>query len=83
MTDSLEDFYKEYNVNLLTLFGVIILIYLSIFSLFNNISLNTPEARPWIAMIEILLWNFHKIFANIIETPYFLHRKAEYLKWHS
>ena len=56
MSDSLEDFYKEYNVNLLTLFGVIILIYLSVFSLFNNISLNTPEARPWIAMIEILLW---------------------------
>lgn len=56
MTDSLDKFYKEYNVNLLSLFGVIILIYIAIFSLFNNVSLNTPEARPWIAMIEIFLW---------------------------
>lgn len=52
----LEDFYKEYHVNLLALFGVVIIIYIGIFSLFNNISLNTPEARPWIVMIEIFLW---------------------------
>lgn len=56
MTDSLDDFYKEYHVNLIALFGVIIIIYIGIFSLFNNISLNTPEARPWIIMIEICLW---------------------------
>jgi hypothetical protein len=56
MTDSLDDFYREYHVNLIGLFGVIVIVYISIFSLFNSISLNTPEARPWIAMIEILLW---------------------------
>jgi len=56
MSDSLEEFYKEYHVNLVALFGVVILIYIAIFSVFNNVSLNTTEARPWIAMIEIFLW---------------------------
>jgi hypothetical protein len=56
MTDSLDEFYKEYHVNLIALFGVVIIIYIGIFSLFNNVSVNTPEARPWIVMIEICLW---------------------------
>ena len=55
-TYSLDDFYQSYHVNLLALFGVIIIIYIAIFSLFNNIALNTPEARPWIMMIELCLW---------------------------
>lgn len=56
MTDSLDEFYKEYHVNLIALFGVVIIIYIGIFSLFNNVSVNTPEARPWIVMIEVCLW---------------------------
>jgi hypothetical protein len=52
----LDEFYKEYHVNLIALFGVVVIIYIAIFSLFNNISLNTPETRPWIVMIEIFLW---------------------------
>lgn len=56
MTDSLDEFYKEYHVNLIVLFGVVIIIYIGIFSLFNNVSVNTPEARPWIVMIEVCLW---------------------------
>jgi hypothetical protein len=56
MTDSLDEFYKEYHLNLIVLFGVVIIIYISIFSLFNNVSVNTPEARPWIVMIEVCLW---------------------------
>jgi hypothetical protein len=56
MTDSLDEFYKEYHLNLIALFGVVIIIYIGIFSLFNNVSVNTPEARPWIVMIEICLW---------------------------
>ena len=56
MSDSLDDFYKEYHVNLVALFGVIIIVYIAIFSLFNNTSVNSPEARPWIVMIEICLW---------------------------
>jgi hypothetical protein len=52
----IDDFYNQHNVNLIALFGVIVIIYIGIFSLFNSISLNTPETRPWILMIEIFLW---------------------------
>ncbi len=52
----IDDFYNQYHVNLIALFGVIVVIYIGIFSLFNNISLNTPETRPWIQMIEVFLW---------------------------
>ena len=52
----IDDFYNQHNVNLIALFGVIVIIYIGIFSLFNSISLNTPETRPWILIIEIFLW---------------------------
>jgi hypothetical protein len=52
----IDDFYNQYHVNLIALFGVIVVIYIGIFSLFNQVSLNTPETRPWILMIEIFLW---------------------------
>lgn len=52
----IDEFYNQYHVNLIALFGVIVIIYIGIFSVFNNISLNTPETRPWILMIEIFLW---------------------------
>lgn len=54
--DSLDDFYEHYHVNLIGLFGIVVLIYVVIFSLFNNTSLNTPEARPWITIVEVFLW---------------------------
>ena len=53
---SIDDFYNKYHVNLIALFGVSVLVYIGIFSLFNHISLNTPEYKPWILMIEIVLW---------------------------
>jgi hypothetical protein len=56
MDDSLDEFYNKYHFNLILLFGVIIVIYIGIFSLFNNLTFNTPEARPWILMIELIMW---------------------------
>ena len=52
----IDEFYSKYHVNLWMLFGIIVIIYIGIFSLFNQVSLNTPESRPWILMIEIFLW---------------------------
>ena len=52
----IDDFYSQYHVNLIALFGVIVLVYIGIFSLFNHISLNNPESKPWIMMIEVFLW---------------------------
>jgi hypothetical protein len=67
MGDSLDEFYKQYHVNLIVLFGVIIVIYIGIFTIFNNYSFNTPEARPWIMMIEIIMWGLFIliIFMNL------------------
>lgn len=56
MDDSLDDFYNKYHINLIAIFGIIVVIYIVIFSLFNNASFNTPEARPWILFVEILMW---------------------------
>jgi hypothetical protein len=56
MDNSLEEFYKEYHVNLIILFGVIVVIYIGIFTLFNNFSFNTPQSRPWIILIELIMW---------------------------
>ena len=56
MDDSLDEFYNKYHFNLILLFGAIIVIYIGIFSLFNNATFNTPQARPWILMIELIMW---------------------------
>lgn len=70
MGDSLDEFYKQYHVNLIVLFGVIIVIYIGIFTIFNNYSFNTPEARPWIMMIEIIMWGLF-IFIIFMNVKYF------------
>ena len=56
MDNSFEEFYKQYHLNLIVLFGFIVVIYIGIFTLFNNFTFNTPEARPWIFMIEVIMW---------------------------
>ena len=54
--DSLDDLYKQYPINLIGLFGVVVLVYIAIFSLFNNSAMNNPVVRPWIFLVEIILW---------------------------
>jgi len=76
MTD-LDEFYKQYHVNLIGLFGIIVVVYIGIFSLFNNISLNTPEARPWILMIEIFLWVLF-IVILFLNIKHFRHFEFEF-----
>ncbi len=45
----------EYPINLIGLFGVVVLAYVLIFALFNT-TLNTPGTRPLFLVIEIFLW---------------------------
>ena len=70
MDDSLEEFYKEYHVNLIILFGVIVVIYIGIFTVFNSFSFNTPQARPWIILIELIMWGLF-IFILYINIKHF------------
>lgn len=54
--DSWDEVYKKYPINLMFLFGVVVIVYVAIFSLFNNSAMNTPGARPFLLVIEIFLW---------------------------
>lgn len=45
----------DYPINLIGLFGVVVLAYVLIFALFNT-TLNTPGTRPLFLVIEIFLW---------------------------
>jgi hypothetical protein len=54
-TNQISAFYDRYKNGLLVLLGVVILIFVAVFSLFNNSSVGS-ESRPWITAIEIILW---------------------------
>ena len=70
MDNSLEEFYKQYHLNLIVLFGFIVVIYIGIFTLFNNFTFNTPQARPWIFMIEVIMWGLF-ILIVFLNVKYF------------
>jgi hypothetical protein len=52
------------------LFGFIVVIYIGIFTLFNNFTFNTPQARPWILMIEVIMWGLF-ILIVFLNVKYF------------
>ncbi len=54
--DSWDELYSKYPINLIALFGIVVFVYVAIFSLFNNSAMNTPGTRPWFLLIEITLW---------------------------
>jgi hypothetical protein len=49
-------FFNVYRVKMILLLFVVILIYVVIFSLLNNASTANPERKPYIFVIEIVLW---------------------------
>ena len=55
-TDKFYNFYDKYKNGLLLLLGLVIIVFVLVFSLFNNASMDSPESRPWISAIEIILW---------------------------
>lgn len=67
MDNSLDEFYIKYHFNLIILFGVIVALYIGVFSVFNNFSFNTPQTRPWVMLIEIIMWGMFVliIYLNI------------------
>jgi hypothetical protein len=54
--DGTVTIFNSYKANLLLLFFFVIFVYVVIFSLLNTVSNNVPMARPWIFIIEIILW---------------------------
>jgi hypothetical protein len=49
-------FLNVYRVKMILLLVFVILIYVVIFSLLNNASVSNPESKPYIFVIEIVLW---------------------------
>jgi len=49
-------FMNVYRVKMILLLVFVILIYVVIFSLLNNASVSNPESKPYIFVIEIVLW---------------------------
>jgi hypothetical protein len=49
-------FLNVYRVKMILLLIFVILIYVVIFSLLNNASVSNPESKPYIFVIEIVLW---------------------------
>jgi hypothetical protein len=49
-------FMNVYRVKMILLLVFVILIYVVIFSLLNNASISNPESKPYIFVIEIVLW---------------------------
>lgn len=72
-TDEISAFYGKYKNGLFVLLGVVILVFVSVFSLFNNSTMNSPETRPWVSAIEIILWIV--LFVVIIVNLNWLYEK--------
>ena len=49
-------FLNVYRVKMILLLIFVILIYVVLFSLLNNASVSNPESKPYIFVIEIILW---------------------------
>jgi hypothetical protein len=49
-------FLNVYRVKMILLLVFVIMIYVVIFSLLNNASVSNPESKPYIFVIEIVLW---------------------------
>ena len=51
-----DDFFNVYRIKSIMLLVVVIILYVVFFSVLNSASLNTPESKPWILIIEVFLW---------------------------
>jgi hypothetical protein len=51
-----DDFFNVYRIKSIILLVFVIILYVIFFSILNNQSLNTPETKPWVLIIEVFLW---------------------------
>ena len=51
-----DSFFNVYRIKSIILLVVVIIVYVFFFSILNSQSLNTPETKPWILIIEVFLW---------------------------
>jgi hypothetical protein len=51
-----DDFFNVYRIKSIILLAFVIIIYIVLFSILNSATFNTPESKPWILVIEVILW---------------------------
>ena len=51
-----DDFFNVYRIKSIILLVFVIVIYIVLFSILNSTKLNSPETKPWILVIEVILW---------------------------
>ena len=51
-----DDFFNVYRIKSIILLVVVVILYVIFFSVLNSESLNTPDTKPWILIIEVFLW---------------------------
>jgi hypothetical protein len=51
-----DDFFNIYRIKSIILLAFVIVVYIVLFSILNSASFNTPETKPWILVIEVILW---------------------------
>jgi len=51
-----DDFFNIYRIKSILLLIFVIIIYILLFSVLNSAKLNSPETKPWILVIEVILW---------------------------
>jgi hypothetical protein len=51
-----DDFFNVYRIKSIILLVFVIILYVIFFSILNSESLNTPDTKPWILIIEVFLW---------------------------
>ena len=51
-----DDFFNIYRIKSILLLIFVIVIYIVLFSILNSAKLNSPETKPWILVIEVILW---------------------------
>ena len=51
-----DDFFNVYRIKSILLLAFVIVVYIILFSILNSTKLNSPETKPWILVIEVILW---------------------------
>jgi len=51
-----DEFFNVYRIKSIILLVFVIVIYIILFSILNSTKLSSPETKPWIFVIEVILW---------------------------
>jgi len=51
-----DEFFNVYRIKSIILLVFVVIVYIGLFTVLNSTKLNSPETKPWILVIEVILW---------------------------